>query len=91
MARTKTRPHRKNTGGRYNDLRKKRLSDLASEPTLTGLDKIKKQIVRMTSGKLKIRLLRAEMINVYDKKSKKSCFDKMQIMCHRSVEEHYKL
>ncbi|MDD5650826.1 MAG: 30S ribosomal protein S8e [Candidatus Nanoarchaeia archaeon] len=89
MARTKTRPHRKSTGGRYVDFRKKRLSDLASEPTLTGLDKLKKQIVRITSGKLKLRLLRADTINVYDKKSKKYKLAKIKTILENPANRHY--
>ena len=59
MARSQARAKRKSTGGRYVEFRKKRLSDLASESTLTKLDEIKKQFSRIMSGKTKIRLLRA--------------------------------
>lgn len=87
--RTKTRPKRKVSGGRYVDLRKKRLSDLAGEPTLTGLSEIKKKKVRIRSGKLKTRLLRTNMANVYDKKTKKYKIVKIKTILENPANRHY--
>ena len=43
--RSKSRPKRKVSGGRYVNLRKKRSTDLASEPTLTGLGELKRKTI----------------------------------------------
>ncbi|MBS3155498.1 30S ribosomal protein S8e [Candidatus Woesearchaeota archaeon] len=89
MARSQARAKRKSTGGRYVEFRKKRLSDLASESTLTKLDEIKKQFSRIMSGKTKIRLLRANTANVYDKKSKKYKVVKIKTILENPANRHY--
>lgn len=87
--RTKTRPKRKVSGGRYVNFRKKRLTDLASEPTLTGLGELKKKAIRIRSGELKERLLMANTANVYDKKSKKHKITKIKTILENPANRHY--
>ncbi|MBU0930037.1 MAG: 30S ribosomal protein S8e [Nanoarchaeota archaeon] len=89
MAKSNARARRKSTGGRYIKFRKKRLSDLASEPTLTGLSEIRKQRVRITSGKIKIRLLSTNTANVYDKKTKKHKIVKIKTILENPANRHY--
>lgn len=87
--RSKSRPKRKVSGGRYVNLRKKRLTDLASEPTLTGLGEAKKKIIRIRAGELKERLLMANTANVYDKKSKKHKIAKIKTILENPANRHY--
>lgn len=87
--RSKTRPKRKVSGGRYVNLRKKRLCDLASEPTLTGLGETKKKIVRSKASRIKVRLLKANTANVYDKKSKKHKIVKIKTILENPANRHY--
>lgn len=89
MARSKERSKRKSTGGRYISFRKKRLSDLVTEPALTGLNELRKQNIRMTSGKLKIRLLSANTANIYDKKTKKHKIAKIKTILESPANRHY--
>lgn len=89
MAKTHSRPNRKNTGGKYVNNRKKKLYDLVSEPTLTGLAETTKQFVRTTSGKIKIRVLKSDKINVYDKKSKKYKVVKIKTIVENPANRHF--
>jgi len=87
--RSKSRPKRKVSGGRYVSLRKKRLTDLASEPTLTGLGELKRKTIFIRSGKLKTRLLKTNMANVYDKKSKTHKIVKIKTILENPANRHY--
>ena len=71
MAFTHTRSKRKITGGRYRDLRKKRLRDLARVPANTKLDEKKIVSIRKLGGSLKKVQLANNMANVYNPETKK--------------------
>lgn len=71
MALTNRRPRRKSSGGRYIDNRHKKKRELAGRPTLTGLGARKSVIRRVRGSSTKTRLLRSDVANVYDPKSKK--------------------
>lgn len=70
MAITHTRSRRKATGGRYVAYRHKRKYELAGQPTLSGLGEKKDVRIRACGGHVKYRLLRANIANVYDPKTK---------------------
>lgn len=72
MVITHARSKRKVTGGRYLSARKKRLGETGNEPTLTRVDEKKKmKVVRTRGGNDKQRLLRGNIANLYNPKSKK--------------------
>ena len=71
MAFTHIRSKRKITGGRYRDLRKKRLRDLARVPANTKLDEKKVVSIRKLGGALKKVQLANNVANVYNPETKK--------------------
>ncbi len=67
MARTHFRSVRKVSGKKYTNLRKKRLSDMAGNPTLTQMGVQKVKVKRGTGGNTKASLLRTELVLVNTK------------------------
>lgn len=65
------RSRRKISGGRYKDFRKKRLTDLGRDATLTKIGNLRKSKFGIKSGTKKIVLLSSNIANVYDPKDKK--------------------
>jgi len=66
-----TRSRRKASGGRYINYRKKRLFEIGREPALTKLDeKVKRKVVGVKFGGEKQKLLRTNIVNLYNPKSK---------------------
>lgn len=65
------RSKRKITGGRYRDLRKKRLRDLAGVPANTKLDEKKIVRIRKRGGALKTLQLSNNIANIYNPETKK--------------------
>lgn len=66
MARSQFRSKRSVSGSKYLSFRKKRLSELGSEPTLTQIGKSRLKIKRVRGGNFKKSLLSNEMVNVND-------------------------
>lgn len=64
MVKSQFRSKRKVSGTKYKDLRKKRLSDAGSEPTLTVIGSQKLKVKRVMGGNLKASLLRTEFVFV---------------------------
>ena len=89
MARTQSRPKRKQTGGRYVAYRKKRLHDLGREPAYTGLDKKRARKIRVRSGIRKIRLLSADTVNLFDPKEKKYYQTKIKTVLENPANRHF--
>jgi small subunit ribosomal protein S8e len=89
MARSKTRPKQRISGGRYIDYRKKKLRDLAGEPTLTKVGPAKKKDIRMLGGSRKVKILIAETANVLDKKTKKHYKAKIITITESPANRHY--
>lgn len=71
MARSQLRSKRKPSGGRLLPWRKKKLYELASEPTYTQLGKLKRKTLRTTGGNTKQRILVVDVANVFDPRTKK--------------------
>ena len=71
MAISQFRSKRKTSGGRYKDFKKKSLTDVGRDPTLTKLGKIRKTNFRIRSGKIKTVALSYDIVNVYIPKEKK--------------------
>jgi len=72
MALSNERSKRKPSGGLYKAYRKKRLFNLASDPTFTKLGERKVKAKREKSGSLKFILLSADKVNILDPKTKKT-------------------
>ncbi|MEW6063380.1 MAG: 30S ribosomal protein S8e [Nanoarchaeota archaeon] len=89
MAKSKLFSKRKPTGGRYKPFRKKKVKDIASEPTLTRLGKLKLKKVRVHSAYIKTRTLTSEIANVYDPKSKKYKKAKILTIVENPANQHY--
>ncbi|MBS3149493.1 30S ribosomal protein S8e [Candidatus Woesearchaeota archaeon] len=70
MARSAARSKRKISGGLYKNFRKKRLTDLARDSTLTKIANLKRKKLRMQGGHEKTMLLSSNEANIYDPKSK---------------------
>lgn len=88
MARSKFKSERKVSGGRYRAYRKKKVRDLARDPTLTKVSKQIKRNVRQRSGKIKQILLSTEFVNVYDPKEKKYKKAKIKTVVENTANRH---
>ena len=87
--RATTRSRRKITGGLYRDYRKKKLYELAGEPTLTVIGKTKRKIVRVRGGNTKVKVLSIEKANVYNPKTKKHQLVKIKSVLENPANRHY--
>jgi len=67
---SQSKDRRKVSGGVKQLHRKKRLYDKGSRPIMTKIGERKSRVDRVRSGRDKIRLLRANIANVYDPKNK---------------------
>ncbi len=68
---TQKRSKRKASGGMYKFFASKKMKHTGRTPALTKVGETKLQQIRVRSGAIKQRLLKADTANVYDKKSKK--------------------
>lgn len=89
MAITQLRSRRKVTGGRYRSARKKKLRDLGREPALTKLGKRRVSKVRTLGGHYKNILLREEMANVFDPRTKKYLKLKIETIVDNPANRHF--
>jgi len=63
---------RKISGGRIRMARKKRRYELGREPVYTHIAPVRRKIVRVRGGIYKVKLLRGNVVNVYNPKTGKS-------------------
>ncbi|MDO8741125.1 MAG: 30S ribosomal protein S8e [Candidatus Woesearchaeota archaeon] len=89
MALTQSRSNTKASGGRIKDYRKKKLNELAREPSLTKLGELRKRLVRAMGGMIKQRLLSTDVANVYDPKTKKYVKAKIKTITENPANRHY--
>jgi len=89
MARSQKRSNRKLTGGRYKRIKKKRLYELARNPTLTKLDKKRVSTLRVKGGHKKQILFSCDIANIYDKKTKKYQVAKIKNILESSANRHF--
>ncbi len=80
MARSTLRSKRKASGGRYHSARTKRKSELASLPTLTGLNEKRSKKLRTKGGSQKQILLSVKEVNVTNKKGKTQKTDIINVL-----------
>lgn len=89
MALSQSRPKRKPTGGRYIDYRKKKQYELGREPSFTKLGKKKIQTIRVMGGNRKIRLLSADIANLFDPKSRSFKQAKIKTITGNPANRHF--
>ncbi len=89
MSKTSSRPKRKATGGRYIPYRKKKLHEIAREPTLTKLGELKRKILRGKGSNKKLISLSNNIINLYDPKSKKYKKVKIKTIIETPSNRHF--
>ena len=89
MAKSKAVSGKKITGGRYRALRKKKAFERVGEPTLTAIGKKSSVAARNMGGSYKFRLLRAEVVNVYNTKTKKYQVAKIKTVVDNPANRHY--
>ncbi|MGC8585718.1 MAG: 30S ribosomal protein S8e [Thermoplasmata archaeon] len=80
---------RKFTGGKYRHFRNKKRYEIGGDPVLTKLGKEKRKIVRGFGGNVKIKLLEAENVNVYDSKTKTMKRVKVITVKENNANPHY--
>ncbi|MBS3153663.1 30S ribosomal protein S8e [Candidatus Woesearchaeota archaeon] len=89
MAITQERPKRKVSGGRYRDLRKKRLRDTGRLPAYTRIEKRNSIFLRTMGGNSKQAQLSSNIANVYDPSSKKYTKTKILTVVHSEANRHF--
>ena len=90
MVITQNKSKRKATGGRYKKLyRSKRKAELGRTPMLTQLGEKAAKFVRQKGGGSKEKLLRCDVANVFDPKSKKSQQAKIKTIVENDANRHY--
>jgi small subunit ribosomal protein S8e len=89
MALSKFRSKRKVSGKVYRDYKKKKLRDLARNPTYTRLGDRKVRCIRIRSGMIKSILLSSNEINVYNPKTKKYKKVKIKTVLENPANRHF--
>jgi small subunit ribosomal protein S8e len=89
MAKSNLRPKRKVSGTVYVDLKKKKLRDLARNPTFTKVGEKKVKTLRVRAGKRKDVLLSSNEINVYNPKTKKYKKIKIKNVLENPANRHF--
>ena len=81
---------RKETGARYKRQHAKKKEATGRAPTLTKIDNsVAVTKLRVRGGNVKIRLLRSNIANVYDPKTKKHLKAKIEIVTANPANRHY--
>ncbi len=89
MVIVQSRPKRKKSGGRYTSYRGKRIYELGSRPTLTKIGAQKGKVIRTRGGNQKYRLQDANIVNVYDPKTKKYVKATIKTVVENPANRHY--
>jgi len=86
---TQSKSKRTETGARYHASEGKRKYSLARKSTLTKLAKTTKKKLRGKSGHMKVKLLTADIANVFDPKEKKYIKAKIITIKESASNRHY--
>ncbi|MBU0981018.1 MAG: 30S ribosomal protein S8e [Nanoarchaeota archaeon] len=89
MATSQARSHLSVSGSLYRDYRKKKKYEHGSVPTMTKLDEPKLKAVRVMGDNRKYKLLRGNVANVYDPKSKKYSKIKIKNILENPANRHF--
>lgn len=84
------RSNRKETGARYKRQHAKKKHVMGREPTLTKIDdKPATRTIRVRGGNDKTRVMRTNIANVYDPKTKKYSKAKIEMVVENPANRHY--
>ncbi|RMF06805.1 30S ribosomal protein S8e [Candidatus Woesearchaeota archaeon] len=90
MALSQKKSKRSPTGAKYHAHRKKRKHELGRTPTLTRVsDSSKLKPERVRGGNVKVRILRADVANVFDPAKKKFLKAKVSAVVENPANRHY--
>jgi len=89
MAISQHRSRRKVSGGLYKDHRKKRLSDLGRDPTMTKIGETKVRNIRAKSSITKRAILTTDIVNVMDPKTNKCKKVKIKTVLDNPANRHF--
>lgn len=89
MALTSHRSKRKITGGRYQESRKKRVFEIRSPAVLTKLAEKKVKTLRGVGGNTKQKILSANVVHVYDPKTKKYSHESIKTILENTANRHF--
>jgi len=89
MALSQARSRRKPTGALHKDYRKKRQYELGREPSFTKLAKKRIRVIRAMGGNRKLRLLSADIANLYDPKAKSFKQVKIKTITDNPANRHF--
>ena len=89
MVVVQARSKRKVSGGRYISARKKRKFEIGRAPTLTKLDKKELRTIRTKGGNEKLRLLRSDIANLFDSKTKTYSKVKVKTVVENPANRHF--
>src|SRR3989339_569660 len=89
MALSQGRPRRKQTGARYKDYRKKKQYELGREPSFTKLSGKRILVIRTMGSNRKLRMLSADMANLFDPKSKSYKQAKIKTITDNPANRHF--
>jgi small subunit ribosomal protein S8e len=80
---------RKETGARYKKQHSKKKESLGRTPTLTKIGEKATKEMRVRGHNLKLRVLRTDIANLYDPKTKKYMKAKIKIVTGNPANRHY--
>jgi small subunit ribosomal protein S8e len=89
MALSQARSRRKPSGSRYKDYRKKKHYETGSSATLTKIGETKRKSVRVRGSNVKFSLLRTDIINVIDPKTKKAVKAKIKTVVDNPANRNF--
>ena len=89
MALTRRRTRRTVTGARYKPDRKKKKYELSGNPTLTVFGEAKIKVVKKKGGKKKGRVLRSNILNVFNPKTKRHQKTKIKKVLENPSNRYY--
>lgn len=85
----KGRIGKKSTGGIFKAARKKRKFEIGRAPILTGIGKHKITVIKTKGGGRKAKVLRTDVLNLYDPKTKKYTKSKIKIVVENKANRNY--
>ncbi len=80
---------RKPSGGRYKSFRGKKKFELGRAPALTGIGARALKRIRTKGGGLKMRVLKSDVANLYDPKTKTFSQAKIKTVVENPADSHY--
>jgi small subunit ribosomal protein S8e len=80
---------RKPTGGRYKNVRTKRMYRMAGEPMMTKLGESEKKTMRTIGANKKEKLVSIDLVNLYDPKTKKTSVEKVKAVVENPANRHF--